>query len=125
MGNHTKDVLIDGQIQKAGTSITWIAQEVHAKEIKAQSPSEDSVTIRWDDAAQDPGWCKIDWVVSDPQREKLVNVSNMLDVTWESPDGDIIPLDGYLDSYFLDAKSVPIFSKLSQHVSANALDNYV
>ena len=45
------------------------------------------------------------------------------------PDGTITPLDGYLDPYFqevyLEAESVPIFSKLAQHVSANALDEYV
>jgi hypothetical protein len=53
----------------------------------------------------------------------------MLDVTWEDPDGSITPLDGFLDPYFqeiyLDGSSIPIFSKLSQHVSANALDQYV
>jgi hypothetical protein len=53
----------------------------------------------------------------------------MLDITWEAPDGKIVPLDGYLDPYFqevyLDATSVPIFSKLAKHVSANALDDYV
>ncbi len=59
----------------------------------------------------------------------LANASNMLDVTWEAPDGAIIPLDGYLDPYFqevyLQAESVPLFSKLAQHVSADALDEYV
>jgi hypothetical protein len=53
----------------------------------------------------------------------------MLDVTWEAPDGTITPLDGYLDPYFqevyLDAESVPIFSKLVRHVSPDALDDYV
>ena len=53
----------------------------------------------------------------------------MLDVTWESPDGTITPLDGYLDPYFqevyLEAESIPIFSKLARHVSADALDDYV
>jgi hypothetical protein len=53
----------------------------------------------------------------------------MLDVTWEAPDGSITPLDGYLDPYFqeiyLEAESVPIFSKLAKHVSSNALDEYV
>jgi hypothetical protein len=53
----------------------------------------------------------------------------MLDVTWEAPDGTITPLDGYLDPYFqevyLEAQSIPIFSKLSKHVSADALDDYV
>jgi hypothetical protein len=53
----------------------------------------------------------------------------MLDVTWEAPDESITPLDGYLDPYFqevyLQAESIPIFSKLAKHVSADALDNYV
>ncbi|MDO9121224.1 MAG: hypothetical protein Q7U31_05520, partial [Anaerolineaceae bacterium] len=66
---------------------------------------------------------------ADPIRKQLANASNMLDVTWEAPDGKISPLDGYLDPYFqeiyLDAASVPIFSKLAQHVSGNALDDYV
>jgi hypothetical protein len=67
--------------------------------------------------------------VADPIQGSLANASNMLDVTWEAPDGTITPLDGYLDPYFqevyLQAESVPIFSKLSQHVSADALDSYV
>jgi hypothetical protein len=53
----------------------------------------------------------------------------MLDVTWEAPDGTITPLDGYLDPYFqevyLEADSIPIFSKLARHVSSDALDDYV
>ena len=62
-------------------------------------------------------------------RGQLANASNMLDVTWEAPDGTITPLDGYLDPYFqevyLEAGSIPIFSKLAKHVSADALDDYV
>ena len=80
-------------------------------------------------AAQDPGWCKLDWVIADPERGTLANASNMLDVTWEAPDGTITPLDGYLDPYFqevyLEAESIPLFSKLAEHVSENALDDYV
>jgi len=62
-------------------------------------------------------------------RGSLANASNMLDVTWEAPDGEITPLDGYLDPYFqevyLEAESIPVFSKLVKHVDADALDNYV
>ena len=62
-------------------------------------------------------------------RGQLANASNMLDVTWEAPDGTITPLDGFLDPYFqevyLEAESIPIFSKLARHVSADALDDYV
>jgi len=68
-------------------------------------------------------------VVADPVRKEVANASNMLDVTWEAPDGSITPLDGFLDPYFqevyLDATSVPLFSKLAQHVSSDALDDYV
>jgi hypothetical protein len=59
----------------------------------------------------------------------VANASNMLDITWEGPDGSIVPLDGFLDPYFqevyLDSESVPLFTKLAQNVSANALDDYV
>jgi hypothetical protein len=71
----------------------------------------------------------LDWVVADIAHEKLANASNMLDITWEAPDESITPLDGYLDPYFqevyLDAQSIPIFSKLAKHVSADALEDYV
>ena len=53
----------------------------------------------------------------------------MLDVTWEAPDGSITPLDGYLDPYFqevyLEADSIPLFTKLVSHLSTDALDDYV
>ena len=128
-GNYPRDVVRDGRQQKAGTSISWSAEEVAAGAIDVESPSGEAVTITWEEAAADPGWCKLDWVVADPARGELANASNMLDVTWEAPDGTITPLDGYLDPYFqevyLEAESVPIFAKLAQHVSADALDQYV
>jgi len=87
------------------------------------------VVITWDKASLDSGWCKLDWVVADAAHGHLVNASNMLDVTWEAPDGSITPLDGYLDPYFqevyLDAESIPVFSKLAKHVSSDALEDYV
>jgi hypothetical protein len=87
------------------------------------------MVISWEEASRDPGWCKLDWIVADHVRKQLVNASNMLDVTWESPNGEIVPLDGYLDGYFqevyLEAESIPVFSKLVKHVTGDALDNYV
>jgi hypothetical protein len=72
---------------------------------------------------------KLDWLVADPVRRTLAKASNVLDITWEDPNGKITPLDGYLDPYFqevyLSAESIPIFSKLVRHVSADALDDYV
>lgn len=128
-GSFPTDMIIDDRHYSAGSSISWSPDQIKAEKITGTSPEGESLMIKWNDAAKDPGWCKLDWVVADPLREELVNASNMLDVTWEAPDGSITPLDGFLDPYFqeiyLDGESIPIFSKLSQHVSANALDEYV
>ena len=128
-GSFPVEVRIGGQTHSAGSSISWDLESIRAGHISAEGTDGEPVQVSWSEAAQDPGWCKLDWVVADPVRGELVNASNMLDVTWEGPDGTIIPLDGFLDPYFqeiyLDGESIPIFSKLSQHVSADALDSYI
>jgi hypothetical protein len=128
-GSYPYDVVKAGSAIKAGSPISWSPEEISAGQIEAHRPDGTPTTIRWDDVAPNPGWCKLDWVIADPAHGQLANASNMLDVTWEAPDGTITPLDGYLDPYFqevyLDATSIPIFSKLAKHVSANALDEYV
>ena len=128
-GSYPFDGVKDGAPLHAGSPIAWTAAEVEAGGIVAARPDGAPVTITWEDAAQDPGWCKLDWVIADPIRGQLANASNMLDVTWEAPDGSITPLDGYLDAYFqeiyLDAESAPIFSKLVKHVSSDVLADYV
>ena len=128
-GQYPSDIVRGETKIKAGSPIGWTAAEIQAGQIDGFAADGTPVTVTWDGVAANPGWCKLDWVVSDPVRKQLANASNMLDVTWEAPDGAITPLDGYLDPYFqevyLDATSVPIFAKLAQHVSANALDEYV
>jgi len=128
-GAYPYDVVRDERPIKAGTPIGWTPPEIRAGQIKASKPDGNPTVIRWDEVANQPGWCKLDWVIADPVRGQLANASNMLDVTWETPNGDIVPLDGYLDPYFqeiyLEAESIPIFSKLARHVSADALDDYV
>ncbi|MEX0787852.1 MAG: hypothetical protein WD906_06815 [Anaerolineales bacterium] len=129
MGSYPEDMLHDGQPVKAGAPTGWRVDEIRAGRIDGFRPDGSPVSVLWESAALDPGWCKLDWVVADSLRGQLANASNMLDVTWEAPDGTITPLDGYLDPYFqevyLEAESVPIFSKLAKHVSADALDEYV
>jgi hypothetical protein len=128
-GSYPEEIVIGDRRVKANTPISWRPDQIRAGEIDGFRLDGTPVSLAWDVAGATPGWCKLDWVVADIIRKQLANASNMLDVTWERPDGDIIPLDGYLDPYFqevyLEAASVPIFSKLAQHVSANALDHYV
>jgi hypothetical protein len=128
-GSYREDMQIGDRRVKANTPIAWKPDQIQAGKVEGFRLDGTSVSLAWEEAGTEPGWCKLDWVVADVVRKQLANASNMLDVTWEQPDGNIIPLDGYLDPYFqevyLDAASVPIFSKLAQHVSANALDHYV
>ena len=129
MGSFPYDVIRGKDIERSGSLIAWYPEEIKTGQIVTTTPDGKPVQITWEQAAQDPGWCKLDWVIADLTRKQLVNASNMLDVTWEAPDGSITPLDGYLDSFFqevyLEADSIPIFSKLVKHVSGDALDDYV
>lgn len=129
MGSYPFDVVKDGNPIQTGSPIAWSADEIENTAFQVFTPDGSAESIEWETAAQDPGWCKMDWVVADPVRGKLANASNMLDVTWEAPDGSITPLDGYLDPYFqevyLEAESIPLFSKLVKHVSSDALEDYV
>jgi hypothetical protein len=129
-GNYPADAVRAGKPVKKGTPVSWSAPEVVAGKLAEYTLLDGApATLRWEDVQNDPGWCKLDWVVADNQNRSLVNASNMLDVTWEGPDGSIVPLDGYMDPYFqevyLEAESIPVFSKLSKHVASDALDDYV
>ncbi len=127
--NYPRDVEHGGKPRSKGSPIAWNAQEVADGRIEVQEPDGSTAPIAWNDLAGDPGWCKLDWIVADPIRRTLCNASNMFDVTWEAPDGSITPLDGYLDPYFqevyLEASSIPVFSKVAKHLMGNALDQYV
>ncbi|MEO6458113.1 MAG: hypothetical protein ABIO92_07540 [Chloroflexia bacterium] len=128
-GSFPYDCERGGKKKRKGDPIAWLPQEVRAGQIEAAMPDGTLAQLNWEEVANESGWCKLDWIVADQVRGKLSNASNMLDVTWEAPGGSITPLDGYLDSYFqevyLEAESIPIFSKLARQVSSDALDRYV
>ena len=129
LGTHEVEGNVHGFAVRAGSPITWTAADIEAGELHVERPDGGRTVIRWTDAARDPGWCKLDWVVADAARRQLSNASNVIDVTWEGPDGEIVALDGYLDAYFqevyLDADAVPVFAKVAKFVSDDALDEYV
>ncbi|MBX3002440.1 MAG: hypothetical protein KF821_05520 [Anaerolineales bacterium] len=128
-GSYPQPVLREGRELSQGSPISWSPAELQAGQLDMQDLQGQPLLITWEQAAEQPGWCKLDWVVVDPVRKQLVNASNMLDVTWEAPDGTLTPLDGYLDPYFqevyLEAESIPLFTKLAKQVDSNALDEYV
>ncbi|MFO7742153.1 MAG: hypothetical protein R6X31_07555 [Anaerolineae bacterium] len=128
-GTWKTDVIKDGERLSAGSPISWDADEIREGTMPVFRASGEPWDVDWSYGCLDPGWCKMDWVIAEPERGRVVNASNMLDVTWETPEEDIVPLDGFLDPYFqevyLEAESLPLFTKLTQHVSPQALDEYV
>ncbi len=127
-GSYPFDADRGGHPVRAGSPISWTADEVAAGRIEVVRDGLPE-TLSWEQASADPGWCKLDWIVADPARRALANASNMLDVTWEAPDGTITALDGFIDPYFqevyLEAESLPLFTRLIGELSADAVDEYV
>jgi hypothetical protein len=128
LGSYPFDGTHAGSAVRKGSPISWSFEEIEARKLNVNGPNG-PVVLSWEEVALDPGWCKLDWVVSDPERRQLSNASNVIDVTWEAPDGNIVSLDGYLDAFFqevyLDAGDVPTFAKVAKFVSDDALDQYV
>ncbi len=128
LGSYPFDGTHSGIPVRKGSPISWSYDEIDARELHLTGP-DGAAILRWNEIALDPGWCKLDWVVSDPERKQLSNASNVIDVTWEAPDGEIVPLDGYLDAFFqevyLDTEDMPMFAKVAKFVSDDALDLYV
>ncbi|HUG48715.1 MAG TPA: hypothetical protein VMP67_09910 [Candidatus Limnocylindria bacterium] len=128
-GTFQVDVRRDGQLLHKGAPMSWSPREIEASEMNVELADGTAFAISWADAAREPGWCKLDWVVADPERGQLANASNMLDPTWEAPDGEIVPLDGFLDPYFqevyLETESLPLFKRIVKDLATDAVDDYV
>jgi hypothetical protein len=129
LGTWDADVTKDGKTLKKGSPISWTPAEVESGVMNVVSADGSARTVTWAEAAQNPGWCKLDWVVADPKRGQLANASNVLDPTWQGPDGEIVPLDGFLDPYFqevyIDTDARPLFDRIVKDLSADAVDEYV
>ena len=128
-GQHPVEAKKGGKPVGVKSPMSWTPEEVRAGKMDVELMDGTKAVYTWADATREPGWCKLDWVIADSTRGKLANASNVLDPTWEAPDGKIVPLDGFLDPYFqevyLDTGTMPIFSKLVKELSADTVDDYV
>ncbi|GAB4480223.1 MAG: hypothetical protein Kow00124_26710 [Anaerolineae bacterium] len=128
-GTFLQPVIRGDSMLKSGSSITWSESEIEIGSFEVLTPEGEPLLIDWEYASREPGWCKLDWVLVDPAQPRAVKASNMLDVTWEDPQGGLHPLDGFIDPYYqevyLDAASIPLFSKISRQMEPDALRTYV
>jgi hypothetical protein len=128
-GSWPEEGTVAGAPVARGQAVSWTPGEVADGGVRFERSDGSPAELRWQDAGREPGWCKLDWLLADPVGGGLVNASNMLDPTWEAPDGTISPLDGFLDPYFqevyLETESIPLFSKLVKEMGADAVADYV
>ncbi len=128
-GTWKTDVVKEGKAIPIGRFISWLPAEVEAGQMEVSLPNGEKWLVPWEYGCQDPGWCKLDWMVVLTEEGRVVNASNMLDVTWQTPEGDIVPLDGFLDPYFqevyLESSSIPLFAKLAGRMPPQVVGDYV
>jgi len=128
-GSCPEEATVGGVLLKRGQPISWTPAQVEDGTISFHRADGRPGDLRWQDAALDPGWCKLDWLVADVVAKGVANVSTVLDPTWEAPDGSITPLDGFLDPYFqevyLETDSIPLFSRLVKEMGADSVAEYV
>src|SRR4029077_18764309 len=87
------------------------------------------LTIQWDEAQAGIGWTYLGWIVADRTAGRIGLASNMLDVTWQAPDGTITALDGTIDPFFqeiyLERSEMPVFTKIVRSAAKGALQSYI
>lgn len=128
-GVYAQPVIERGSPRAAGDPITWAPQDVLNGYIVVQATKGEPITIKWGEAQAGLGWTYLGWIVADPERGRILQASNMLDVTWEAPDGTLTSLDGSIDPFFqeiyLEPAELPIFTKIASHADPGALNAYI
>lgn len=129
MGVFDQPVYAQGSLRSVGDPITWLPADVANGYLTVEDASHRPLTIHWHEANAGLGWTYCGWIVSDPQAGRMAQASNMMDVTWEAPDGAIQALDGTIDPFFqeiyLEFEALPVFQKIIAHAEATPLNAYV
>lgn len=129
LGVFPSDVFQNGKQRKAGHSIEWTPTDVLNGFMAVQDANGQPLTIKWEEVQAGIGFVFLSWIVADRTEQRIGLASNVIDATWEAPDGNIIALDGSIDPFFqeiyLEAEAAPVFTKVVQHADPNAMDMYI
>ncbi len=129
-GVYPQPVIERGMPRAAGDPITWTPADVAHGWIGVSDAEGHPLVIKWDDVAGGPGWTYIGWIVVEPGATgRIALASNMMEVTWETPTGDLIALDGTIDpclqEVYLEQDALPLFRKIVARVNPDATRAYV
>lgn len=129
MGVFEQPVHVQGSLRAAGDPITWLPADVANGYLTVEDASHRPLTIHWNEVNAGLGWTYCGWIISDPQAGRLSQASNMMDVTWEAPSGEIQALDGSIDPFYqdiyLESEALPVFQKIIAHADASRLNTYI
>lgn len=129
-GVYPFEVVERGSKRAAGDVITWTPRDVVNGYVEITDTRDNSTKrIGWDETAAGLGWTYLGWIVADRAEGRIALASNMLDVTWQAPDGAIESLDGAIDSFFqevyLEPSALPLLGVLRRHTDPQALQSFV
>lgn len=129
LGVYPRAVIERGSPRAPGDPITWTPQDVVNGYVRVETLDGEPLTIRWEDTTAGLGWTYLGWIIADRAAGRIALASNMLDVTWQAPDGTITSFDGAIDPFFqeiyLEADAYPVFTKIIKQVDASAQSTYV
>jgi hypothetical protein len=128
-GVYSGAVVERGTPRAAGDPITWLPADVANRSLAVTGADGQPLVVKWDDVAGGPGWTYIGWIVVEPDGGRIALASNMMEVTWESPAGDLTALDGSIDpclqEVYLEPDAIPLFRKLVARIDRAATRAYV
>jgi len=128
LGVYPVSVRERGVAKEAGDSITWTPADVEGGVIVVETETGDPLEISWDDLDVAGGWVYLGWIVADREAGRIALASNMIDATWEDPNGEIASLDGAVDplaqEVYLEASALPLVERLGREVAPGAREAY-
>jgi hypothetical protein len=112
-----------------GRSLRWNREEMIAGAIMIEQSHGEPVQIRWNEAALEPGFIKVAWILIDPDLGGPGLASKVIDATWQDPDGKIVSLDTMIDGeyqqVYLDTDGADLASEVARSVSEATRAKYV
>jgi hypothetical protein len=128
-GVYAQAAIERGVARAAGDPITWTPADVANGRIAVSDAGGQPLVIQWDDVPGGAGWTYLGWIVVEPGGGRIALASNMMEVTWESPAGELIALDGSIDpclqEVYLEPEALPLFRKIMARTDAAATRAYL
>ena len=128
MGAYPEPVIERGRHKKAGDSIDWTTEDVARGTITVDAESGGTRTFKWDEVEVGTGWLYLGWIVAEREEGRIALASNVIDVTWEAPDGTIAAFDGAVDplvqEIYLELPAIDLVARLAAHIPPSARSNY-